>query len=62
MAAAGADGSEARLDGTLRPDDRRGIQLQQLVRNFGKDAQAAWDAGAAAIDEIDRIAREERVF
>src|SRR6478609_7204903 len=30
------------------------VQLQQLVRNFGKDhAQAGWDAGAAAIDEIE---------
>ena len=38
------------------------VQLQQLVRNFGKDhAQAAWDAGAAAIDEIERIVEEERI-
>ena len=38
------------------------VQLQQLVRNFGKDhAQAAWDAGAAAIDEIDRIVEEEGI-
>src|SRR5712672_4131380 len=30
------------------------VGLQQLVRNFDKDhAQAAWDAGAAAIDEIE---------
>ena len=37
-------------------------QLQQLVRNFGEDhAQAAWDAGAAAIDEIERIVEEERI-
>src|SRR5258707_1584391 len=36
------------------------VGLQQLVRNFGKDhAQAAWDAGAAAIDEIERIVKEE---
>jgi len=36
------------------------VGLQQLVRNFGKDhAQAAWDAGAAAIDEIERIVEEE---
>src|SRR5882762_784629 len=36
------------------------VGLQQLVRNFGKDhAQAAWDAGAAAIDEIERIIKEE---
>ncbi len=38
------------------------VQLQQLVRNFGEDhAQAAWDAGAAAIDEIERIVEEERI-
>ena len=35
---------------------------KQLVRNFGKDhAQAAWDAGAAAIDEIERIVEEEGI-
>jgi glycine/D-amino acid oxidase-like deaminating enzyme/nitrite reductase/ring-hydroxylating ferredoxin subunit len=38
------------------------VELQRLVRNFGKDhAQAAWDAGAAAIDEIERIVREEGI-
>jgi glycine/D-amino acid oxidase-like deaminating enzyme/nitrite reductase/ring-hydroxylating ferredoxin subunit len=38
------------------------VQLQQLVRSFGKyHAQAAWDAGAAAIDEIERIAEEEEI-
>jgi glycine/D-amino acid oxidase-like deaminating enzyme/nitrite reductase/ring-hydroxylating ferredoxin subunit len=38
------------------------VELQQLVRNFGKDhAQAAWDAGAAAIDEIERIVEEEGI-
>jgi glycine/D-amino acid oxidase-like deaminating enzyme/nitrite reductase/ring-hydroxylating ferredoxin subunit len=38
------------------------VDLQQLVCNFGKDhAQAAWDAGAAAIDEIERIVREEGI-
>jgi glycine/D-amino acid oxidase-like deaminating enzyme/nitrite reductase/ring-hydroxylating ferredoxin subunit len=38
------------------------VDLQQLVRNFGKDhAQAAWDAGAAAIDEIERIVEEEGI-
>src|SRR4030095_7092071 len=38
------------------------VQLQQLVRNFGNDhAQAAWDAGAAAIDEIERIVEEEGI-
>src|SRR5436190_8177641 len=32
------------------------VELQQLARNFGTDhAQATWDAGAAAIDEIERI-------
>src|SRR6266481_9839019 len=38
------------------------VELQQLVRNFGRDhAQAAWDAGAAAIDEIERIVEAERI-
>ena len=38
------------------------VELQRLVRNFGKDhAQAAWDAGAAAVDEIERIVREEEI-
>ena len=38
------------------------VQLQQLVRNFGNDhAQAAWDAGAAAIDEIERIVEGEGI-
>src|SRR5438874_12068318 len=38
------------------------VGLQQLVRNFGKDhAQAAWDAGAAAIDEIERVVVAERI-
>lgn len=38
------------------------IELQELVRNFGKDhAQAAWDAGAAAINEIESIVSEERI-
>jgi glycine/D-amino acid oxidase-like deaminating enzyme/nitrite reductase/ring-hydroxylating ferredoxin subunit len=36
--------------------------LHQLVRNFGKDhAQATWDAGLAAIDEIERIVEEEEI-
>src|SRR5512132_4346265 len=36
------------------------VELQELARNFGNDhAQAAWDAGAAAIDEIERIVEEE---
>ena len=38
------------------------VGLQQLVRNFGKDhAQAAWDAGAASINEIERIVEEEGI-
>ena len=38
------------------------VQLQELVRNFGNDhAQAAWDAGAAAIDEIERIVKGEGI-
>src|SRR5947207_15253912 len=37
------------------------VQLHELARNFGNDhAQAAWDAGAAAIDEIERIVGEEQ--
>src|SRR5437588_8215332 len=38
------------------------VELQELVRNFGKDhAQAAWDRGAAAIDEIERIVGEQSI-
>src|SRR4026209_391646 len=38
------------------------VPLRQLVRNFGDDhAQAAWDAGVAAIEEIERIVDEERI-
>ena len=38
------------------------VELQKLAQNFGEDhAQAAWDAGAAAIDEIERIAEEEDI-
>src|SRR5258705_1933090 len=38
------------------------MELQELARNFGNDhAQAAWDAGAAAIDEIERVVREEAI-
>jgi glycine/D-amino acid oxidase-like deaminating enzyme/nitrite reductase/ring-hydroxylating ferredoxin subunit len=38
------------------------MQLWELARNFGNDhAQAAWDAGAAAIDEIERIVQEEAI-
>ena len=38
------------------------LMLQQLARNFGNDhAQATWEAGAAAIDEIERIVEEEGI-
>jgi glycine/D-amino acid oxidase-like deaminating enzyme/nitrite reductase/ring-hydroxylating ferredoxin subunit len=38
------------------------VALQELSRNFGYDhAQAAWDAGAAAIDEIERIVHDESI-
>jgi len=37
-------------------------RLQDLVQNFGRDhAQAAWDAGAAAIEQIHRIVEEEKI-
>ena len=38
------------------------VQLHELAKNFGQDhAQAAWDAGAAAIDEIETIVGEEEI-
>ena len=38
------------------------VPLHQLVRNFGEDhAQASWNAGAAAIDEIEKIVKEEGI-
>ena len=38
------------------------VELQELARNFGDDhAQAAWDAGAAAIDEIQKIVQDEQI-
>jgi glycine/D-amino acid oxidase-like deaminating enzyme/nitrite reductase/ring-hydroxylating ferredoxin subunit len=38
------------------------VELQDLARNFGNNhAEAAWDAGAAAIDEIERIVQAERI-
>src|SRR4030095_3186563 len=38
------------------------VEIQELVRNFGEDhAQAAWDAGAAAINEIETIVEEEGI-
>jgi glycine/D-amino acid oxidase-like deaminating enzyme/nitrite reductase/ring-hydroxylating ferredoxin subunit len=36
--------------------------LETLAKNVGRDhAQATWDAGACAIDEIERIVREENI-
>jgi glycine/D-amino acid oxidase-like deaminating enzyme len=36
------------------------LNLTELDKNFGRDhAQAVWDAGLAAIDQIDTIVREE---
>ena len=38
------------------------VELLKLARNFSEDhAQAAWDSGAAAIDEIERIVEEEGI-
>jgi glycine/D-amino acid oxidase-like deaminating enzyme/nitrite reductase/ring-hydroxylating ferredoxin subunit len=38
------------------------VGLQELAHDFGNDhAQAAWDAGAAAIDEIERILQDEDI-
>ena len=38
------------------------VDLHKLADNFGNDhAQAAWDAGAAAIDEIERIVLEDKI-
>src|SRR5438105_12829492 len=38
------------------------VELQELTRNFGNDrAQAAWDAGAAAIDEIEGVVRADAI-
>src|SRR5436309_1952728 len=38
------------------------VGLHELAGNFGNDhAQAAWDAGAAAVDEIERIVQEEEI-
>lgn len=37
-------------------------RLHELVKIFGRDhAQAAWDAGSAAIDQIHRIVAEEKI-
>jgi glycine/D-amino acid oxidase-like deaminating enzyme/nitrite reductase/ring-hydroxylating ferredoxin subunit len=38
------------------------LDLTELEKNFGRDhAQAAWDAGLAAIHQIDTIVREEQI-
>ena len=38
------------------------VDLSELVKHFGRDhAWAAWDAGLAAIDQIDRIVRREDI-
>jgi glycine/D-amino acid oxidase-like deaminating enzyme/nitrite reductase/ring-hydroxylating ferredoxin subunit len=38
------------------------MRLSELVKSFGREhAQAAWDAGLAAIDQIDQIARREKI-
>ena len=38
------------------------VGLHELATNFGKDhAEAAWDAGAAAIDQIENIVTEEQL-
>ena len=38
------------------------VRLTDLVKNFGRDhAQAVWDAGLAAIAQIDTIVREEQI-
>ena len=38
------------------------VRLHELAENFGNDhAQAAWDAGAAAIDQIENIVVEEQL-
>src|SRR5262245_66209745 len=38
------------------------LPMTDLVKQFGRDhAQAAWDAGLAAIDQIDQIVRGEHI-
>jgi glycine/D-amino acid oxidase-like deaminating enzyme len=38
------------------------VDLSELVKNFGPDhARAAWDAGLAAIEQIDRIVHDEGI-
>src|SRR5919201_3963182 len=37
-------------------------KMTELVKNFGREhAQAAWDAGLAAISQIDSIVRDEQI-
>ena len=50
MAAAGADGSEASLDGTLRPDDRRGEEVMGETIHFDDEASRRLDACYASPD------------
>src|SRR5690242_16481585 len=38
------------------------LSLSDLAKHVGRDhAQAAWDAGACAVDQIERIVREENI-
>jgi glycine/D-amino acid oxidase-like deaminating enzyme len=38
------------------------LRLHELVENFGRDhARAVWDAGAAAIDQIEQISAREKI-
>ena len=38
------------------------LRFHEMVKNFGKDhAQAAWDAGASAIDQIEELVRKEKI-
>jgi glycine/D-amino acid oxidase-like deaminating enzyme/nitrite reductase/ring-hydroxylating ferredoxin subunit len=38
------------------------LRLRELVKNFGRDhAQAVWDAGAAAIDQIEELVAQEKI-
>ena len=38
------------------------LPMTDLVKQFGRDhAQAVWDAGLAAIDQIDQIVRDEHI-
>ena len=38
------------------------LRLHELVKSFGRDhAQAVWDAGAAAIDQIEQISGREKI-